>query len=120
MVQDDAGGIVVECSLFHGFVFHRHRLGLFDPHHCVIHQHLTSHLTYPLPSNTTGFEGTWRACGVNEHLLFARYGPGGHFSPHTDGYTIVDFNCRSLFTVLVYLNDCGGGGALQADLVAGV
>lgn len=57
-----------------------------------------------------GFEGTWRACGINEHLLFARYGPGGHFSPHTDGYTIVDFNHRSLFTVLVYLNDCAVGG----------
>lgn len=54
--------------------------------------------------------GEWRASAVNEHMLFARYGPGGHFSPHTDGYTIVDFNTRSLYSLLVYLNDCADGG----------
>ena len=26
-----------------------------------------------------GTEGQWRACGVNEHMLFARYREGGHF-----------------------------------------
>ena len=29
-------------------------------------------------------------------MLFARYAHGGHFSPHTDGYSIVDFNYRSM------------------------
>ncbi|EDQ84783.1 uncharacterized protein MONBRDRAFT_29907 [Monosiga brevicollis MX1] len=58
-----------------------------------------------------GTEGEWVASGINEHLLFAHYSEGGHFSPHTDGYTIVDFNHRSLYTVIVYLNDCGAGGA---------
>lgn len=60
-----------------------------------------------------GFEGTWTAVGVNGHLLFARYDHGGHFSPHTDGYTIVNFNKRSLYTLIIYLNDCDVGGKLM-------
>lgn len=42
-----------------------------------------------------------------------RYKPGGHFSPHTDGYTIWDFNRRSFYSCLLYLNTCGGGGATR-------
>jgi leukotriene-A4 hydrolase len=61
-------------------------------------------------------EGRWEAFGVNEHLLFAAYRAQGHFSPHTDGSTIVDFNTRSFYTVLVYLNTCAdGGGTLMYD-----
>lgn len=58
-------------------------------------------------------DGTWQAVGVNHVLLFARYGEGGHFSPHTDGYTVVDFNHRSLYSLLVYLNNCSDGGATR-------
>ena len=58
-------------------------------------------------------EGEWVAYGVNPSLVLARYRDGGHFSPHTDGYTIVDFNRRSLYSLLLYLNDCGGGGATR-------
>jgi hypothetical protein len=54
--------------------------------------------------------------GVNDRLLFARYGESGHFSPHTDGYTIIDFNKRSLYSFLIYLNDCGDGGATRLFL----
>ena len=63
-----------------------------------------------------GLDGTWIACGINPHLLFNRYKPGGHFSPHTDGATVVDMNHRSLYSVLLYLNECkqGGGTALFA------
>eukprot|EP00051_Salpingoeca_urceolata_P008113 m.103512 g.103512 ORF g.103512 m.103512 type:complete len:240 (-) comp15581_c0_seq1:173-892(-) len=60
-----------------------------------------------------GLDGRWRAIGINEHMLFARYGPGGHFSPHTDGYTIIDFNTRTLYSALVYLNTCSDGGATR-------
>ena len=60
-----------------------------------------------------GLAGTWRAVGVNPRLLFARYGEGGHFSPHTDGYTIVDYNKRSLYSFLLYLNLCEQGGATR-------
>lgn len=78
------------------------------------------HLVVPEVSITSdeercerGLEGTWRAVGVNHNLLFARYGPGGHFSPHTDGYTIVDLNKRSLYSLLLYLNTCSVGGATR-------
>ena len=57
-----------------------------------------------------GLEGEWRACGVNPVLLFTRYGPGCHFSPHTDGNTVFGLNRRSLFSMLLYLNDCADGG----------
>lgn len=63
-----------------------------------------------------GLEGDWAAAGLNHCLLFGRYGPGGHFSPHTDGATVVDWNLRSLYSVIIYLDDCplGGGTALYA------
>jgi leukotriene-A4 hydrolase len=57
-----------------------------------------------------GLQGTWVASGVNPVFLFTRYGPGGHFSPHTDGNTVQDLNQRSLYSVLVYLNTCEVGG----------
>uniref|UniRef100_A0A7S3YUZ8 Fe2OG dioxygenase domain-containing protein n=1 Tax=Lotharella globosa TaxID=91324 RepID=A0A7S3YUZ8_9EUKA len=58
-----------------------------------------------------GLEGTWVACGINPRLLFARYSPGGHFSPHTDGHVVIDFNHRTLHSVIIYLNTCAEGGA---------
>lgn len=58
-------------------------------------------------------EGEWRATGLNPHLLLNRYASGGHFAPHADGSTLVDFNQRSLYTVLIYLNVCTAGGETQ-------
>ncbi|KAL8272275.1 hypothetical protein Esti_003792 [Eimeria stiedai] len=55
-------------------------------------------------------QGGWRACGVNSTLLFARYTSGESFGPHTDGCVIADFNCRSLWPMVVYLNTPQGGG----------
>ena len=55
-------------------------------------------------------EGTWGAKELSKNLLIAHYPEGGHFAPHVDGTTIEDFNCRSLFTVLIYLNDVTEGG----------
>jgi len=62
------------------------------------------------PACERGLDGTWHAVGVNPVLLFSRYGAGGHFSPHTDGNTVVDLNTRSLSSVIIYLNDCADGG----------
>ena len=45
----------------------------------------------------TELEGEWVATGLNTHLLINRYGGGGHFAPHADGSTVVDFNHRSLY-----------------------
>ena len=55
-------------------------------------------------------QGTWHAAGFSPDALFARYLDGGHFAPHVDGTSIVDFNQRTMYTILVYLNDCAHGG----------
>jgi hypothetical protein len=69
------------------------------------------------PDNEETFEreleGEWVAVGLNPHLLLNRYSGGGHFAPHADGSTLRDFNTRSLYTVLIYLNECHEGGATQ-------
>ena len=48
--------------------------------------------------------GIWKATGVNDDFLFAKYPSGGHFAPHTDGRTIHDFNYRSFYSIIIYLN----------------
>jgi hypothetical protein len=63
-------------------------------------------------------DGAWTAYGVNHDLLFGRYEEGGHFSPHTDGNTVTDFNNRSLYSMIVYLNDCPDGGSTCAPSLA--
>ena len=32
--------------------------------------------------------GQWYPVGLNQNFLFAKYPPGGHFAPHTDGREI--------------------------------
>lgn len=58
-------------------------------------------------------EGVWLPTGLNPDSLFARYPSHGSFAPHTDGRAIVDFNRRSHYSVILYLNDVplhlGGG-----------
>ncbi|KEP65479.1 UNVERIFIED_CONTAM: tetratricopeptide repeat-containing protein [Hammondia hammondi] len=54
--------------------------------------------------------GEWSACGVNPHLLFARYTDGAHFGPHSDGCSAADFNTRTLWPTVLYLNDVEDGG----------
>lgn len=77
-----------------------------------LQRHVTAVVQLEEDTCERGVQGTWAAVGVNPVLLFSRYTPGGHFSPHTDGNTVVDFNTRSLYSVIVYLNTCedGSGG----------
>jgi hypothetical protein len=57
--------------------------------------------------------GSWRPSALNPDMLFAKYPSFGSFAPHTDGRAIEAFNCRSFYSVIVYLNTipapCGGG-----------
>lgn len=48
--------------------------------------------------------GDWLPCGMNPDNLLVRYPHYGSFAPHTDGRAIVDFNHRSHYTALLYLN----------------
>lgn len=61
--------------------------------------------------------GTWRATGINNDLLLARYPSGGYFSPHTDGNAIHAFNFRSFYSVILFLNTIpvGGGTKFYSD-----
>jgi hypothetical protein len=49
-------------------------------------------------------KGKWIPCGTNPDSLFARYPSYGSFAPHTDGRAIVDFNKRSHYSIILYLN----------------
>jgi predicted 2-oxoglutarate/Fe(II)-dependent dioxygenase YbiX len=52
-----------------------------------------------------------------EPMMMLRYGPGDHFGLHTDGARRPAPGVRSLFAVLVYLNDdFVGGGTVFPDL----
>mmetsp|Transcript_20008 Transcript_20008/g.46571 ORF Transcript_20008/g.46571 Transcript_20008/m.46571 type:complete len:311 (+) Transcript_20008:73-1005(+) len=55
-------------------------------------------------------EGSWKPYGVNPKLLLSRYTNGGHFSPHTDGTTVVDFNRRTFYSCVLFLNESPWGG----------
>lgn len=56
--------------------------------------------------------GRWIAFGTVNDLLFSRYNEGNHFAIHTDGFNIESFDCRSMFSIVIYLNDLkeGEGG----------
>src|SRR5262249_27378395 len=63
--------------------------------------------------------GRARAVGLNERFRFYRYGPGQYFRWHHDGAFVRDERERSLFTVMVYLNEGFEGGATEFDLAEG-
>lgn len=48
--------------------------------------------------------GKWIPVGANPDSLFARYPHFGHFAPHTDGRAVIDFNRRSHYTIVLFLN----------------
>mmetsp|Transcript_10856 Transcript_10856/g.17235 ORF Transcript_10856/g.17235 Transcript_10856/m.17235 type:complete len:310 (+) Transcript_10856:2-931(+) len=58
-------------------------------------------------------EGEWKPYGTNRHLLFARYESDGHFSPHTDGYSVETCDERSMYSIVMYLNTCQDGGGTR-------
>ncbi|CAE7328201.1 PIP5K6 [Symbiodinium sp. CCMP2456] len=69
------------------------------------------------PRFEVDIEGTWCPYAMNPKLLLSRYLDGGHFSPHTDGTTVVDFNRRTFYSCVLFLNPSPWGGhtRLYAD-----
>jgi len=55
-------------------------------------------------------QGDWKPYAMNPKLLLSRYLHGGHFSPHTDGTTVVDFNRRTFYSCVLFLNASPWGG----------
>lgn len=53
-----------------------------------------------------GSAGHWTPCGLNSRFRSCRYGPGGHFSPHGDGWLVIPgTDNRTFLTFMVYLDD---------------
>ncbi|KAJ3039821.1 hypothetical protein HDV00_011729 [Rhizophlyctis rosea] len=55
-------------------------------------------------------KGVWVPKGVNPCIRFTKYTSGGHFSPHRDGGFVITDSYRSVYTLLIYLNDDFKGG----------
>eukprot|EP00747_Dinoflagellata_sp_TGD_P207221 gnl/TRDRNA2_/TRDRNA2_80808_c0_seq1.p1 gnl/TRDRNA2_/TRDRNA2_80808_c0~~gnl/TRDRNA2_/TRDRNA2_80808_c0_seq1.p1 ORF type:complete len:502 (+),score=87.79 gnl/TRDRNA2_/TRDRNA2_80808_c0_seq1:91-1506(+) len=65
------------------------------------------------PRFEVDIEGTWRPYAMNPKKLFSRYLNGGHFAPHTDGTTVVDFNRRTFYSCVLFLNASPWGGGTR-------
>ena len=57
-----------------------------------------------------GPKGVWRPTHCNEVLRFTRYRNGDFFSAHKDGAFVKDKSNRSIYTLMLYLNDAEFGG----------
>jgi len=58
-----------------------------------------------------GVQGKWKPIGINECFRFSRYkAPSVGFDYHRDSLYVADFNQRSIYTILIYLNDNFEGG----------
>eukprot|EP00026_Physarum_polycephalum_P003428 Phypoly_transcript_03439.p1 GENE.Phypoly_transcript_03439~~Phypoly_transcript_03439.p1 ORF type:complete len:768 (+),score=84.19 Phypoly_transcript_03439:95-2398(+) len=54
--------------------------------------------------------GTWKPVGLNDVFKVSRYEEDNHFRPHFDGCFVVSDACRSIYTLLIYLNEDFEGG----------
>ena len=57
--------------------------------------------------------GFWKPYGINDHLRFGYYTPGGHFAPHYDGEYKINSRNKSLQTCQLYLNGNFKGGGIN-------
>jgi hypothetical protein len=48
--------------------------------------------------------GSWFPIDCNPDSLFVRYESGGSFAPHTDGRATIDFNTKSFYSIILFLN----------------
>ncbi|KAJ3130245.1 hypothetical protein HK098_004292 [Nowakowskiella sp. JEL0407] len=81
----------------------------------ILWRRIISHLTREDFENVRpyGFgatKGTWAPAGVNPMIRFSKYNKGGHFQRHRDGGFVIHDDLRSIFTVLIFLNDDFMGG----------
>lgn len=57
-----------------------------------------------------GSAGVWAPVGINPCFRFTRYSPGHHFKPHKDGLFVMTNDYRTIYTVVIYLNEDFEGG----------
>ena len=58
-----------------------------------------------------GNTGIWIPKFVNSSIRFTKYQQDNHFKPHRDGGFVINDDLRSVFTIIVYLNDSFEGGS---------
>eukprot|EP01130_Rhizamoeba_saxonica_P003432 TRINITY_DN1456_c0_g1_i1.p1 TRINITY_DN1456_c0_g1~~TRINITY_DN1456_c0_g1_i1.p1 ORF type:complete len:553 (-),score=77.00 TRINITY_DN1456_c0_g1_i1:496-2133(-) len=57
-----------------------------------------------------GTGGTWKPIGLNPYFKFSRYTENTYFRPHLDSGTVQNEDTRSIYTIMIYLNDNFSGG----------
>lgn len=57
-----------------------------------------------------GNDGRWLPTSLNEVIKFTKYTPGGRFLPHIDNSIAKSNNEKSIFTIIIYLNQDFEGG----------
>ena len=70
-----------------------------DKYHIIISDNNENNINYERE-----LIGTWKPTGINHDLLFAKYPCNGSFAPHTDGHVIENFNYRSFYSIILFLN----------------
>lgn len=66
-----------------------------------------------LPQTITNDKGTWQLQSMNDKLRLAKYFPGDQFNSHVDASFCRTSDCRSFFTVNIYINDDFEGGSTR-------
>ena len=89
----------------------------------VIYNRIRPHLSEVIEVNATtssihqdyggASHGFWKPYGMNDHLRFGFYTPGGHFAPHYDGEFKINSRDKSLQTCQLYLNGNFKGGGIN-------
>jgi len=65
------------------------------------------------PQTITNSKGTWKLQAMNDKLRCAKYFPGDQFNSHVDASFCRTSDCRSFFTVNIYINDEFKGGSTR-------
>lgn len=61
-----------------------------------------------------GVKGVWNPLCINECFRFNKYvSPSTGFTYHRDACYVEDYNTRSIYTMLIYLNDCDNEGCTR-------
>jgi leukotriene-A4 hydrolase len=105
----DANTIEINSSILSNMIWSR------------IHHYFTlNQIQKSFPNEDDGTEdwrvdlsGYWNPHCINPDLLFACYPSDGYFSPHTDGNVILNFNIRSFYSVIIFLNTIPDNGGTK-------
>eukprot|EP01124_Arcella_intermedia_P026971 TRINITY_DN5191_c0_g2_i1.p1 TRINITY_DN5191_c0_g2~~TRINITY_DN5191_c0_g2_i1.p1 ORF type:complete len:708 (-),score=150.63 TRINITY_DN5191_c0_g2_i1:30-2153(-) len=86
----------------------------------LVWERVKGHLKFTDIQNRRPFgfnnEGYWVPVTINEVIKVSKYSLGSYFSKHIDGNFLLSEDLRSVFTVIIYLNDDFDGGETKLYL----